>query len=71
MMHVMLTVILLLLVLVIHVATEEARKTTKCTIDIKYGESDAKLDIYYPTSGKCAIPTINTFSHFIHQLKLM
>lgn len=70
-MDVMLTVILLLLVLVIHVATEEARKTTKCTIDIKYGESDAKLDIYYPTSGECAIPTINTFSHFIHQLKLM
>lgn len=31
-------------------ATEEAHKTTKCTIDIKYGESDATLDIYYPTS---------------------
>ena len=29
-------------------ATKTARKTTKCTIDVKYCESDAALDIYYP-----------------------
>ena len=33
-------------------ATEAARKTVKCTTDIKYCESDAALDIYYPPSSE-------------------
>ena len=43
----------LLVFAILTVATEEARKITKCTIDIKYCDSDAALDIYYPSGGKC------------------
>ena len=33
-------------------ATETAYRVTKCTTDIKFGESDAALDIFYPPSSK-------------------
>lgn len=42
----------------VYLATETARKVTKCTIDIKYSESDVALDIYYPPNIKGNLHTI-------------
>jgi len=36
-------------------ATEAAIKVTKCTLDVKYSEGDAALDIYYPSSSEGTI----------------
>ena len=40
-------------------ATEAAIKATKCTLDVKYSEGDAALDIYYPSSSEGTILQIH------------
>ena len=43
-------------------ATKAARKTTNCTIDMKFCESDAAIDIYFPPTIK---GTIGKFLYYV------